>query len=230
MCARGGRHYSDRLCSDRRYSDNPQSGRPSISLARLGLCRNSRNLEKTARIGSRCGMHRKLGIDRGTEVTEFLFYISLSVLKMYWVVLTADCRNSVWEWGLGRVSLWGLGCPILLKSYNVRTSNTLLYCPWFSAFGSASFQSILPVGLFNCSQPPDVPTLDCRNSVCRNSVVYPCARMSSMCRARRRQFHSFPTDVKQIPLTHRNFQGHQKHSFILRNSISVFTHIRNDPE
>jgi len=31
----GGRHYSDRLCSDRRYSDNLQSGRPSISLARL---------------------------------------------------------------------------------------------------------------------------------------------------------------------------------------------------
>jgi len=31
----GGRHYSDRLCSDRRYSDNLQSGRPSTSLARL---------------------------------------------------------------------------------------------------------------------------------------------------------------------------------------------------
>ena len=29
----GGRHYSDRLCSDRRYSDNPQSGRPSTPLA-----------------------------------------------------------------------------------------------------------------------------------------------------------------------------------------------------
>jgi len=66
----GGRHYSDRLCSDRRYSDNPQSGRPSTSLARLGLCRNSRNLEKTARIGSRRRMHRKRSIDQGTEVTE----------------------------------------------------------------------------------------------------------------------------------------------------------------
>jgi len=31
----GGRHYSDRLCSDRRYSDNPRSGRPSTSLAHL---------------------------------------------------------------------------------------------------------------------------------------------------------------------------------------------------
>ena len=39
----GGRRYSDRLCSDRRYSDKPQSGRPSTSLARLSICRNSRN-------------------------------------------------------------------------------------------------------------------------------------------------------------------------------------------
>ena len=31
----GGRHYSDRLCSDGCYSDNLQSGRPSTSLARL---------------------------------------------------------------------------------------------------------------------------------------------------------------------------------------------------
>jgi len=30
----GGRHYSDRLCSDRRYSDNPQSGRPSTVISR----------------------------------------------------------------------------------------------------------------------------------------------------------------------------------------------------
>jgi len=42
----GGRHYSDRLCSDRRYSDNPQSGRPCTSLVCLGICRNGRNLEK----------------------------------------------------------------------------------------------------------------------------------------------------------------------------------------
>jgi len=66
----GGRHYSDRLCADRRYSNNPQSGRPSTSLAHLDICRNSRNWEKTTRIGSRRRMHRKHGIDRGTEVTE----------------------------------------------------------------------------------------------------------------------------------------------------------------
>jgi len=35
ISAQGGRHYSDRLCSDRRYSDNLQSGRTSTSLARL---------------------------------------------------------------------------------------------------------------------------------------------------------------------------------------------------
>jgi len=28
-----------------------------------------------------------------------------------------------------------------------------------SGFGSASFQSVLPVGLFNCSQSPDVQTV-----------------------------------------------------------------------
>jgi len=46
VCKAGGRHYSDRLCSDRRYSDNPQSGRPSTSLACLSICRNSRNWDK----------------------------------------------------------------------------------------------------------------------------------------------------------------------------------------
>ena len=35
MLKLGGRLYSDRLCSDRRYSDNLQSRRPSASLARL---------------------------------------------------------------------------------------------------------------------------------------------------------------------------------------------------
>jgi len=34
-CSLGGRHYSDRLCSNRRYSDNLHSGRPSTSLACL---------------------------------------------------------------------------------------------------------------------------------------------------------------------------------------------------
>ena len=63
----GGRHHSDRLCSDRRYSDSPQSRRPSTSLASLGIFRNSRNWKKKHWWGSRCCMHRKHGIDWGTE-------------------------------------------------------------------------------------------------------------------------------------------------------------------
>jgi len=146
----GGRHYSDRLCSDRRYSDNPQSGRRSTSLARLGICRNSRNLQKTARIGSRRGMHRKRGIDRGTEVTE---------------------GSGVW--GGYPCGVWGAPSSEKVTTYVPptdyctapdfphlvrRLSNR--YCPW--AYSTAVSH----------------PTVDCRNSVCRNrvcwnSVVYP---------------------------------------------------------
>ena len=64
----GGRHYSDSLCSDRRYSDNLQSGRPSTSLSRLAyveIVEIGKNWN-----GSRRWMHRKHGIDRGTVVTE----------------------------------------------------------------------------------------------------------------------------------------------------------------
>jgi len=41
----GGRHYSDRLCSDRRYSDNLQAVRPSTSLARLAHVEIGKKLE-----------------------------------------------------------------------------------------------------------------------------------------------------------------------------------------
>jgi len=53
-----------------------QSGWPSTSLARLGICRNSRNLQKTARIGSRHRMHRNAALieaprwPRGVESGE----------------------------------------------------------------------------------------------------------------------------------------------------------------
>jgi len=110
-------------------------------------------------------MHRKHVIDPGTEVTE-----------------------GSGAWGVGRVFRWGLRCPLLRKSYNVLPRlqhNCTAPYPWFSGFGSMSFQSVLPAGLFNCSQPPDVdvPTVDCRNNVCRNrvcrnSVVYPSVRCS----------------------------------------------------
>ena len=64
---RGGRHYSDRLCSDRRYSDNPQSRRPSTSLAPLGVRRNSRNWKNIVGVEVLHASKAKHGIDGGTE-------------------------------------------------------------------------------------------------------------------------------------------------------------------
>jgi len=73
----------------------------------------------------------------------------------------------------------GLGCPSPPPDKLQRTSNTivgllpLIFGIWFPICTAR-------IGLFNCSQPPDIPTMDCRtrnsvcrNSVCRNSVVYP---------------------------------------------------------
>jgi len=130
MFSPGGRHYFDRLCSDRRYSDNPQSGRPSTSLVSSGICRNSRNLEKI----------------RGVKVSH-------ASKARHWLRHQGD-RG---ERGLGRVSRWGLGCPLLRKSYNLPPRPQHVYCPWFSRFGWMSFQSVLPIGLSSCSQPPAVP-------------------------------------------------------------------------
>jgi len=151
LCWRGGRHYSDRLCSDRCYSDNPQSGRPQS--ASLARCRNSRNWEK---------------IEGGWGVTciESTAFI--------------EAPRGVGPGNRGYPgAVWAAPPPEKLQ----RTSKapTQLYCPWFSGFGSTYFQSVLPAGLFNCSQPPDVDVLTadcrnnvCRNRVCRNNVVYPC--------------------------------------------------------
>jgi len=125
--------YSDRLCSDRRYSDNLQSGRPSTSLAWLGICRNSRNWEEI-------GMGRGIACIESTALIEALRWL----------------RGA--QRSLGRVSQWVWGAPSSGK-VTINVLPTQLYCPWFSGFGSASFQSVLPVGLFNCSQPPDVQTI-----------------------------------------------------------------------
>jgi len=94
-------------------------------------------------------MHRKHGIDRGTEGSR--------------------------AWGEYPGGVWGAPSP------EVTTYFQHNYCTArFLGFGSVSFQSVMRVGLFNCSQPPDVQTVDCRNSVCRNrvcrnNVVYPSA-------------------------------------------------------
>jgi len=137
--------------SDRCYSDNPQSGRPSTSLAHLVI---SRNWEEIGR-GPLQALH--------------------ACKARHWSRHRGDWEKR----GLGRVSWWVWGCPLLRQSYNVGL-HPRHYCtaPNFLGFGSASFQSLLPVGLFNCSQPSDIPTVDCRNSVCQNrvcrtSVVYP---------------------------------------------------------
>ena len=105
--------------------------------------------------------------------------------KLEWVKVLDASKARHWsrhrgDWGersLGRVSQWVWGAPPPEK---LQRTSTQLYCPWFSGFGSASFQSVLPVSLFNCSQPatrrPDCMNCRnsvCRNRVCRNSVVYP---------------------------------------------------------
>ena len=131
----GGRHYSDRLCSDRRYSDNPQSRWPSTSLARLGICRNSRNWKNI-------GGGRGIACIKSTALIE---------------APTQFEPHAYWVW-LFKLSYQNVEMPDLILG-------SKLIAPWFSGFGSAFFQSVLPVGLFNWSQLPDVPTVDCRNSV-----------------------------------------------------------------
>ena len=79
----------------RRYSDNPQSGRPSTSLARLGLCRiETRSPRCLDQFRAFDACHTSTQSEQFSP-NFYYFYISLSVLKIYWVVLTADCRNSV---------------------------------------------------------------------------------------------------------------------------------------
>jgi len=78
-------------------------------------------------------MHRKHGIDRGTEVTEG----------------SGACG--------GYPSWSGLPPP---PEKLQRTSNTivlsLIFGIWFGVF---PIGTVLPVGLFNYSQPPDVQTV-----------------------------------------------------------------------
>jgi len=152
MSKPGGRHYSDRLCSDRRYSNNPQSGPPSTSLAHLGICRNSRNWEKIGR-GWRCRMYGKHVIDPGIEMTE----------------------GSA-AWGVGGYSGEVRGAPSSGKVTTYLQGSNTIVLPSTPDFWD------LDQCISNryCPQPPDVdvPTVECRSNlcwyrVCRNNVVYP---------------------------------------------------------
>jgi len=69
-------------------------------------------------------MHRQHVVDPGSEVTE-----------------------GSGAWGVGTVFRWGLGCPLLWKSYNIPTRlqhNCTAPYPWFSGFGSTYVQSVRP--------------------------------------------------------------------------------------
>jgi len=119
----GSRHYSDRLCSDRRYSDIPQSGRPSTSLACLSICRNSRNWDK-------------IGGGRGVACIESTSLIQAPI-----------DRGDRGEWGLGS----GKGIPVRSevppppeKLQRTSKAPAQLYCPLLLIFGI--WFDVFPIG------------------------------------------------------------------------------------
>ena len=126
----GGRHYSDRLCSDRHYSDNLQSGRPSTSLARLAYV--------------------EIGLVEIWHKLEWVEALDASKAR-HW--------SRHWgDWGersLGRVSQWVWGPPPPEKLQ--RTSNTivlpLIFGIWFVVFPIST--SRRPIQLQSATQRPD---------------------------------------------------------------------------
>jgi len=146
-----GRHYSDRLCSDRRYSDNPQSGRPSTSLACLSICRNSRNCEKI--VGG-----RGVASIESTSLIEALR----------------------WPRGMGSGEGIPVGSGVphppekLQRTYlQYIIVLSLIFGIWFGVFPIGTARR--PIQLQSATQRPTVDCRNsiCRNKVCRNSVVYP---------------------------------------------------------
>jgi len=126
-----------------------------FSTCRLGTCRNSRNWEKIGGGRGVACMHRKHVIDPGTEVTE-----------------------GSGAWGVGRVFCWGLRCPLLRKSYEVsprlQHNCTAPYTPDFRNLVRLISNRYCPQAYSTAvSHPTSTSRLDCQNSVCRNSVVYP---------------------------------------------------------
>jgi len=125
----GGKHYSDRLCSDRRYSDNLQLGRPSTSLARLAYV-------EIVEIGNKLEWVEALDASKARQWSR------------HWG-----------DWGersLGRVSQWVWGPTLLQRSYSVLP--TQLYCPWFSKIWFGVFPistARRPIQLQSATRRPD---------------------------------------------------------------------------
>ena len=125
----GGRHSSDRLCSDRRYSGNPQSGWPCTSLARLSICRNSRNWEK-------------IGGDWGVACIE-----STSLIQAPRGVGSGD-------WGGYSSEVWGAPYSGKVTTY-LQGSNTVVLPPTpdFRDLVRRISNRYYPQAIFNCRHP-----------------------------------------------------------------------------
>jgi len=128
----GGRHYFDRLCSDGRYSDNLQSGRPSTSLARLTYV-------EIVEIG------KKL------EWVEALDASKARHWSRHWG-----------DWGeqsLGRPQIPVGLARVPPPPEKLQRTSTQLYCPWFSGFNWFSFFPIStarrPIQLQSATRRPD---------------------------------------------------------------------------
>jgi len=107
-------------------------------------------------------MHRKHGIDPGTEGSRAWGGYPGGVLS------APSPEKLGFSPKMAHFGAFGFIQEFIWKSYNVRTPNTivlpLIFGIWFGVFPISTAH----IGLFNCSQPPKVPTVDCRNR-----VVYP---------------------------------------------------------
>ena len=147
--AKAERSRTNRLCSDRRYSDNLQAVRPSTSLARLA--------------------HVEI-VEIGNKL-EWVEALDASKAR-HWSRHWGDWgerslgRVSQWVWGVpssGKVTTYVHNCTAPdFRDLVRRLSNQ--YCPWAYSTAVSHTTSRL------CT---DCRNSVCRNRVCRNSVVYP---------------------------------------------------------
>jgi len=168
----GGRCYSDRLCFDRLCSDRRYSDR---------LCSDRCYSDRLC--SDRCYSDSPQSRRPSTSLAPLGICVEIVEIgkTLEGVEMLHASKARHWSRHQGNLSPMHIGSGFSnfrTKILKCQTKYGAQIAPWFSGFGSASFQSVLPVGLFNCSQQPDVPTVKCRNSVCRNrvcrnSVVYP---------------------------------------------------------